>query len=104
MGVGVSCSGLALRQLRGSTRAGTLGCLLGRLSPPCPPPRPRWVTGLSRGSELRPTQASQNLCEFEGFPSGGLGSLNCSELGWELNGQPMGPGDFFLRVLMLQGC
>lgn len=32
------------------------------------------------------------MCEFEGFPSGGLGSLNCPELGWELNGQPMGPG------------
>lgn len=70
---------------------------MGRLSPPCP----HFLLG---HSELRPTQASQSLCEFEGFPSGGLGSLNCPELGWEINGQPVGLGDFFLRLLMLQGC
>lgn len=53
---------------------------------------------------VRPTQASQSWCEFGGFSSSGLGSLHPPELGWELNGSPMGPGDFLLRVRMLQSC
>ena len=61
--MGVSCSDLALRQLRGSTWAGTLGRLLGRLSPPLPRSLRghRTQAGLSGGSER---QAYPGLAEL----------------------------------------